>query len=561
MPCLKHFHTLTFVTLLTMGLYAVAAPAAPQALKTLKAPQDSGLTADTFYELLLGEISARDDASNLNGVNLLLNAARRTRSEAIYERAFEAALRTRSSTKVLEVVNAWTHMFPQSQDANRYQLQVLLGMNRVAETQQVLKRQFAATPVADRKKFLQQLPSYFGRINDKKQAANVVEKAFQFELKHRNTPPAIAANIWVTIGVLRMVAGDADSALDACRKAIAFDANSKDPIPLAIYLVSQKVAADPLVQQYLSTTKDYDAELHQSYVTTLWRMERIPAAYAQVLSLLQKSPENTDGWLMRGALEVEQSLFDNAEPSLQTYIRLTQTSLKSPLHKAKDAAPASKTSESSESSKTASEVEVETEVETEEKARARKVQKGMIDAYASLAKIAKHRAQSEQVQKYLEQARELASDNTDMLYELAMAAEKAGELNLMESFLLQVIRIDASYHNAYNALGYSLADRNIRLREAYDLIKEALTLKPNDPYIMDSMGWVEFRAGNIEEALRVLQSAFDAGQDAEIAAHLGEVLWTKGEPEKARTIWEQGLKINPQNDTLRATLKRFQQKP
>ena len=542
MPRLKYFHTLTsftLVTLLSMGFSAVAV-AAPAVSAASKAPPDAGLTADTFYELLIGEISTRDDASNANGVNLLLNAARKVRSEAVYERAFEAALRTRSTTKVLEVANAWVQAFPQSQDANRYQLQVLLGMNRVAETQQVLKRQFAATPTAERKTFLQQLPSYFGRINDKKQAANVVEKAFQAELANRNTPPTIAANIWVTIGVLRMVAGDAESALDACRKAVALDAGSKDPMPLAIYLVSQKAAAEPLIQQYLNKTKEYDAELHLTYVTTLWKMERLPAAYEQVLSLLQKSPQYTEGWLMRGALEVEQSQFDSAEPSLKTYIQLAQSAL----NNAKEVAQ-SKSKEG----------------EPEDKDKAKKERQGIVEAYAFLAKVAKHKEQPELVKKYIEQARELAADNTNMLYELAMSAEKAGELDLMESLLRQIIRMDSGYHNAYNALGYSLADRNIRLSEAYDLIKEALNLKPNDPYIMDSMGWVEFRAGNTDEALRLLQAAFEAGQDAEIAAHWGEVLWTKGQPEKARTIWEQGFKINPKNETLRETMKRFQQKP
>ena len=544
MPRLKHFHTLTsftLVTLLTMGWSAVAAPAAP------KAPPDAGLTADTFYELLVGEISARDDASNMNGVNLLLNAARKVRAESVYERAFEAALRTRSTTKVLEVANAWVQAFPHSQDANRYQLQVLLGMNRVAETQQALKRQFTATPAAERKRFIQQIPSYFGRINDKKQAANVVEKAFQAELANRNTPPTIAANIWVTIGVLRMVAGDAESALDACRKAVALDAGSKDPIPLAIYLVTQKVAAaESLVQQYLNQNKDYDVELHQTYVTTLWKIERIPAAYEQTLALLQKVPEYTEGWLLRGALEVEQSQFDKAEPSLKTYIQLAQSAL----NNAKDSAKAA-----------AKGKEKDKDKEDEPEDKAKKERQGIVEAYAFLAKVAKHKEQPELVKKYIEQARELAADNTNMLYELAMSAEKAGELDLMESLLRQIIRMDSGYHNAYNALGYSLADRNIRLSEAYDLIKEALNLKPNDPYIMDSMGWVEFRAGNTDEALRLLQAAFEAGQDAEIAAHWGEVLWTKGQPEKARTIWEQGFKINPKNETLRETMKRFQQKP
>jgi len=110
-------------------------------------------------------------------------------------------------------------------------------------------------------------------------------------------------------------------------------------------------------------------------------------------------------------------------------------------------------------------------------------------------------------------------------------------------------------------LGYSLADRNIRLNEARELIKQALVHSPDDPFIVDSLAWVEFRAGNSAEALRLLQSAFKARPDAEIAAHLGEVLWSIGQREEAGTIWNEGVKLNPQNETLRDTMQRLRGKP
>jgi Flp pilus assembly protein TadD len=127
----------------------------------------------------------------------------------------------------------------------------------------------------------------------------------------------------------------------------------------------------------------------------------------------------------------------------------------------------------------------------------------------------------------------------------------------MEKLLRQVIAAKPDYHNAYNALGYSLADRNTRLNEARTLVAKALEFAPNDPYIVDSMAWVEFRSGNKQEALRLLQGAFKAKPDPEIAAHLGEVLWNLEQHARAQSVWKEGLLLNPQNETLKETIYRL----
>jgi Flp pilus assembly protein TadD len=115
--------------------------------------------------------------------------------------------------------------------------------------------------------------------------------------------------------------------------------------------------------------------------------------------------------------------------------------------------------------------------------------------------------------------------------------------------------------HAFNALGYSLADRKIRLSEARELILQAIQLAPRDPFIQDSLGWLEYRAGNLPEALRILEAAYKMRPDAEIAAHLGEVLWVMGNTEKAGTIWREGLLLKADNDTLLETIKQFKFKP
>jgi tetratricopeptide (TPR) repeat protein len=130
----------------------------------------------------------------------------------------------------------------------------------------------------------------------------------------------------------------------------------------------------------------------------------------------------------------------------------------------------------------------------------------------------------------------------------------------MERLLRNVIASKPDYLQAYNALGYSLAERNTRLPEAKQLILKALELAPDDPFITDSLGWVEFRSGNLAEARRILEGAFKARPDAEISAHLGEVLWAMGQHDQAIDIWKEGAQINGENETLLQTLKRLRVK-
>jgi Flp pilus assembly protein TadD len=143
------------------------------------------------------------------------------------------------------------------------------------------------------------------------------------------------------------------------------------------------------------------------------------------------------------------------------------------------------------------------------------------------------------------------------VYDFAMAAERIGKLDLMETELYKLIKMKPDYAAAYNALGYSYADRNIKLVEAKNLIETALKLAPNDHYIMDSMGWVYYRLGDLDNALDYLRKAYAIQADPEIAAHLGEALWKQGRQEEARKIWGEALKAFPDNDILLATTNKF----
>jgi tetratricopeptide (TPR) repeat protein len=149
-------------------------------------------------------------------------------------------------------------------------------------------------------------------------------------------------------------------------------------------------------------------------------------------------------------------------------------------------------------------------------------------------------------------------NDADLLYEQSMMSEKLNRMDEMEQLLRKVIELKPDYHHAYNALGFSLAERNMRLPEAKSLIQKALELVPGEPFITDSLGWVEFRMGNREEALRLLRIAYAARPDAEIGTHLGEVLWVSGQRDEARQILREARNRDAANDVLRETIARLQ---
>jgi tetratricopeptide (TPR) repeat protein len=153
----------------------------------------------------------------------------------------------------------------------------------------------------------------------------------------------------------------------------------------------------------------------------------------------------------------------------------------------------------------------------------------------------------------------LAQDTgaADLLYDHAMAAERIDQVAVMEKSLRKLIELRPESAHAYNALGYTFADRNQRLPEALDLIKKAVVLMPDDPQIIDSLGWVYYRMGDLPSSIKYLRQAYASKPDVEVAAHLGEVLWTSGARDEALKVWREASGREPKNEVLRGTLARL----
>ena len=152
-------------------------------------------------------------------------------------------------------------------------------------------------------------------------------------------------------------------------------------------------------------------------------------------------------------------------------------------------------------------------------------------------------------------------DNTRLLYMRSLIAVGLDQIDTAETDLRAVLALEPSNAAALNALGYTLADRTSRLEEAEGLIQRAYALEPEDAAIIDSMGWIAYRMGRFEEARRYLEQAFLRDRNAEIAAHLGEVIWVLGDTSRARQVWNEGMRIEPGNQTLLDTMQRFGVRP
>jgi len=549
-------------------------------------PDTSNLDGELFYELLVSELTVQAGDSG-SAYALMLDAARKANSPKLYERAVDIALQARSGESALNAAQAWARAFPSSREANRYQLQILLGLNRIADTQEPLKRELAALTPAERSAAISQLPHYFARTTNKKLAATVVEKTLLTELVNRATGPAA----WAAVGTMRLQAGDVEGALEAARRGVALNADAEEPVLLAIALTDPKAPlAEAIVRKYLAGKPK--PEMRMAYARHVINAQRYADAYAQMQLLTTESPDFPEAWLMRGSLELQDAKLAQAESSLKKYVELnpapTVDAGQSPAMGRGLVQAYLLLAQAAEQGQRLDEAKAYLNliVSPRDALRVQRRQamilarEGKLDEARAAIRLVPELQPSDALDKINAEV-QLLRDNhqyaaayqlltettarypedTDVVYDLAMMAERLGKTEEMERLLRQVMAAKPDYYHAYNALGYSLADRNIRLPEARELIVRALTFAPGDPFIADSLAWVEFRSGNAQEALRLLKDAFQTRPDAEIAAHLGEVLWTVGDHDQARAIWKQGTELNPQNETLRETMRRVRGNP
>jgi tetratricopeptide (TPR) repeat protein len=573
---MKFWFRLAILSSCIVGAWAQTA--APKVEPT---PAPSALDAVLFYQVLLGELNVREGSPGA-GFSMMLDAARKTRDRALFQRAVDIALQARSGDAALQAAQTWKRELPQDSEPNRFILQILLALNRPEEAGQALMVSLNELPAAELRGAMASVPRLFAPLPDKKRAADVVEKALT---KYTAKVPE-SATAWTTIGRMRRDAGQEDLAVEAALKARLADTSAPGPIVLGLSLMG---SAKPQLLAMLDEAMQGNVlpELRLGYARTLISQQQYPKALHELTRLNTKHPDFAEGWLIRGLLLQDMGQTAEAQQQLSHFVQLN----------AKNTEPEQQVGQAEALMALSQIAQRQGQLDQAQKWLAQMpatadpiklasrqadllAQQGrMNEARLVLAQVktstpeqAKRKtlAQSQWLREHrqsaaayplVQAALKESSEDADLASELAMVTEKLQRHDEMERLLRQVMKLRPQDPQAFNALGYSLADRNVRLTEARSLIEQAVALAPQDPYIQDSLGWVAFRQGQHGEALKILQAAYKAKPDAEIAAHLGEVLWAMGNTQEAGTIWREGLLLKADNETLLETLKRLNFKP
>ncbi len=541
---------------------------------------------------MLGEMNVTNGDAG-TGFSLLLDAARKTNDARLYERALDIALAARSGDAALQASRAWRQAQPKSVLASERLFQVLVALSRLPESVEPLRSILANTAVDQRGAAIGRSAATYARVADKKLAATTAEQALA-EYITPTANPVVAAQAWTAIGRLRLAAADVAGALDAARLGQTASPVSEGPPLLALDIMEPKQPlAETYVKRYLETDKPR-TEIRMVYARVLLDNQRYNEATQQAQMVTRDQPTYPEAWLVLGTLQLQDNLLPAADTSLKRYVELAKATEGD--NASAEASPerqrgltqaylalaqvAEKRNDFALAESWIAKIDSPQALASAQNRRASILAKqGKMDEARKLIRALPDRSDEDVRMKVLSEvellrnnkqykaAYDLLQDTIakrpqdfDLLYDQATLAEKLERYDEMERLLRQLIAAKPDSTQAYNALGYSLADRNVRLPEAKKLIEKALELSPGDPFITDSLGWAEFRMGNTAQAIQTLQKAYQGKADAEIAAHLGEVYWASGQRSKALAIWKEGLLLNPENETLLQTLKRLRVK-
>ena len=542
------------------------------------AAQSARLDAELFYEIFLGELMLQVGDPG-TGYALMMEAARRSNDEQLYKRAADIALQSRSGDAALAAARAWEQAHRDSHNAQRYLLQTLLALNRTADTGPGLRRFLETAEPTSRKQLVLAIPLFYRKVSDKTLALTLVREA----LDDYQASPALAPAAAISIGRMQLLAGEPGQALASARKAAALDPSSDDIALLALDLLDAKVpGSESLAKSVFSGPRE--PQLRMGYARTLLELQRNSDAQEQLEIVTEVHPEFSQAWLALAALQLQSGAAQAAEVSLSRYEQQARTTTGTSEERTAAAQIYLLRSEIAE--KRGNFPEALDWLDRIDNAAARfDVQArravllarsgNLTHARALVQSLASGTPEAESRKKALDvqvmraagayadaltlhsEIVKASPNDIELLYDHAMLAEKAGDLATMERVLREIITSKPDFFHAYNALGYSFADRGENLQEARQLIEIALRLAPGDPFITDSLAWLNYREGKFSQSLALLEQAYSKRKDVEIAAHFGEVLWVSGDQARARVIWAEGLHLDASNATLQETLKRL----
>lgn len=524
------------------------------------------LSDELLYEYLLTEIASQRGYKDLaaeGGADL----AKKTRDPRLARRAAQLAFESGDMNKAIKALRQWQEVEPTSPMAGRMLASVLLRGGRLDEAREELVKILKADEGKASYNFLQIL-QLVASYPDKAAALKLVRELAQ--------PYAQVAEAHWAVAQLAQLAGDNPLALSEVREARKLRPEWAAAVSLEAQLLMKDSPQQELevLRNHLSSYPQ-SREIRLQYARALLEQKQYRASREEFQRLAQDSPDNPELAFAIALISLQLNDLKGAEAQLQQALEKGK--------KERDTVQyyLGQLSEAKES-------------EEEALAHYREVKGGgyLFPAQLRIAYLLNkrgkldeareflHRAQAvdnqqrvqlllveaqllreaqrnEDAYQVLQQGLEKLPNHPDLLYETAMLADRTGRYEIAEQLLRKLIQLKPDYAQAYNALGYSLLERNERIPEALELVEKALQLAPGDAAIMDSVGWGYYRSGRLDESVNMLRRAFAANPDPEVASHLGEALWMRGDKDEARKIWQDSLKANPGNVLLQAVIKKF----
>lgn len=520
-----------------------------------------------LYDMLLGEIALQRGDYAL-AAKTYLELARQTRDPRVARRAVEVANQGKLTDLAVEAARAWHEIEPQSPAALQVLAALLISAKKVDEAESILDKLLSAEGVSIERGFLQ-LNRLLAGNPDKAANLRVVRN---LAAKHSKLPEA-----HIALAQAAAAANDDKAAVAAARRASDMRPEWEVPAVLEAQILQKRSTSDAAKRLGQFVEKNPGSrEGRLNYARALILDKKVAEARKQFETLLAANPNDTQLAYMVGVTAFQLKDYTVAEDTMKRLVS-------NPKYRDQDGARYFLGQISEEKKDWPGAIKWYEQIQEGEHAVPARLRtanaiakQGKIDAAREFLQKAADDNPGQEVQftvaeaqllrdanrnaeafDILDKALKAEPEQPELLYDYALTAEKLEKFDVLEANLRKLIEVRPEHAHAYNALGYSFADRNMRLKEARELIEKAVELAPEDFFILDSLGWVQYREGNLKGAIETLRRAYNGRPDAEIGAHLGEVLWMSGDRNEANRIWNESLKTAPENETLQKTIKRL----
>lgn len=524
------------------------------------------LDSDMLYQFLLGDIALQRGRPEL-AAQLYLDLAEKTRDPRVAHRAAQLAYETRQLDKSVEAFGLWQELEPSAPIAKQMLISLLISSGKYKEARPYVDQLLAAATKNPGNVFML-IQTVLARAPDKNAALDwITDVARPY--------PNVAEAHW-TVAQTAMAANKKELALTEIHQAVKTrpDWDMAAMLEVQWLLPVEPAKAIELLKNFSAAHPD-NKDVRLFYARTLLDQKRYADAREQFQKLLAADPDNAELAFAIALLSLQMGELDRAEKELQETLlhgkkdadtvhyylgqlneaKKDDTTALAQYHQVLegDYVYSARMREAYLLNKTGKLNEARAVLKSTPAANEQQ-QVTLIIADAQLLRDAKQYDTSYQV---LADALKTFPNQQQLMFEVAMAADKLGKDEVFEQTLRKLLQLAPDHAQAYNALGYSYLEHNVHIEEGMKLVEKAYQIEPDDAAIIDSVGWGYYRLGKLDKSAEYLRRAFANNPDPEIAAHLGEVLWTQGNKDEAKKIWNEAMKANPENDILRSVVKKF----